>query len=105
MTKIDLTTPSQRELFGMDTVTVLTPSQQSKKGEKRSRWGREDARQMILRACSYRELTIREIAKELDRAKTPYLYALVYEMCNDGLLTARQDVTYNKLTVYKFIAR
>jgi len=104
MAKIELSSVEQRELFGLDAETVLIPSQQSKKQQKKPSWGRDEARTLILRACTYHELTIREIAKELDRAKSPHLRAMVYELCHDGLLVARKDITHNNLVVYKFIA-
>lgn len=101
---IDLTHPEQRELFGL-TESMSIGSQQTKKRQKQPYRGREETRTLILRACSSRELCLREIAKDLDRSKSPQLRDLVYELCQDGLLTARQDKTYNGLTVYKFIAR
>lgn len=101
--KIDLSSPEQRELFGL-TESLSIGSQRSKKRQEPSYRGREESRRLILHACHHREMTIREIAKELDRSKSPQLRVLVYELCQEQLLTARQDQTPNGLTVYKFIA-
>lgn len=60
---------------------------------------------MILKACAYRELTRRDIAKALDRAKTPHLIALIESMVTDGFLTCRSDTMPNGVIVYKYIAR
>jgi hypothetical protein len=101
---IQLTSPEQRELFGLDG-TVTERSQQLKKVQKQSRWGRRDAEQMILKACAYRELTRLEIAKALDRAKTPHLIALIESMVKEGYLSVRTDTMPNSVIVYKYIAR
>lgn len=105
MAQIDLRPTEVREAFGLSTETVLIPSQQTKKHQKQSRRGRDDARTLILHECAYRELTFREIAEKLERSKSPYLRNLIYEMCREGLLSAREDMTHNHLIVHKFIAR
>jgi len=100
---IKLTSPEQRELFGL-TESLSVGSQQTKKRQTNAYRGREETRQLILRACTYRELCLREIAKELTRSKSPQLRAMVYEMCHDGLLVGQKTTTHNGLVVYKFIA-
>ncbi len=101
---IQLTSPEQRELFGLDG-TVAERSQQLKKVQKQSRWGRQEAQDMIIRACSYRELTRREITKALDRSKCPWMIALIEGMVKDGFLTCRSDTMPNGVIVYKYISR
>lgn len=100
---IQLTSPEQRELFGLD-ATVTERSQQLKKVQKYSRRGSDEARTMILHACTYREMTRLDIAKALDRAKTPFLIALIESMVQDGLLRCRSDTMPNGVIVYKYIA-
>jgi len=99
---IKLTSPEQRELFGL-TESLPIGSQQTKTRQTASYRGREETRQLILRACTYRELCLREIAKELNRSKSPELRNMCYELCHDGLLVAKKDTTHNGLVGYKFI--
>lgn len=101
---IQLTQPEQRALFGLDD-TVTERSQQLKKDQKQSRWGRQDAKQRIAQACAYRELTRLDIAKTLDRTKSPYLIALIESMVKEGYLSCRTDTMPNGVIVYKYIAR
>lgn len=104
MTKIDLTTPEQRELFGLDDGTVSGRSQGVKKHHERLRWGRHDAKQRILQLCSYRELSRREIAKELGLTKSPHFRALIQEMVEEGLLFEETGIMPNGTIIYKYIA-
>lgn len=102
--KIDLTSPEQRELFGLD-ATVTKPSQQTRRSHDYSRRGGRDTMQIILQSCHHREMTRSGIAKALDRAKTPYLVAMIERMVDDGYLERREATWINGVTMYKYIAR
>lgn len=105
MTKIDLTTPEQRELFGLEDGTVSGRSQGVKTHQDRQRWGRDAAKQRIVQACSYRELSRLEIAKALGLTKSPHLRALIQEMVSDGMLIEETGVMPNGVIIYKYITR
>lgn len=101
---IVLTSPEQRELFGLDE-TVSGRSQEVRKHQERVRWGRQDAKQRIVQACSYRELSRLEIAKTLGLTKSPHFRTLIQEMVEERLLVEETGVMPNGVIIYKYIAR
>lgn len=101
---IQLTSPEQRELFGLNE-TVTEPSQRVKRHQGQSRRGGRDTMQIILQTCHLREATRSDIAKALDRAKTPHLIAIIERMVDDGYLERQEHSWVNGVTMYKYIAR
>lgn len=104
MAKIELSSTTQRELFGLSDETVTERSQQTKKRHTVSWRGSQETHQLILQKCTYQELTRLDIAKALDRAKTPHLIRTIEQMVIDGFLRRTDDVMPNGVVVYKYIA-
>lgn len=103
MTKIELYSTEQRKLLGFDDETVTQRSQQTKTRHKASWRGSQETQRIILQSCTYQELTRMDIAKALDRAKTPHLIKTIEQMVTDGFLRRTDDVMPNGVIVYKYI--
>lgn len=84
MPTLDLRAPSLRQQHGLMTVTVLEPFQRDDGGQQHR--GRADTEALILDALRHagRPLTRLDVARALNRAKTPHFIQILETLVAEG---------------------
>lgn len=102
MATIDLRTAEARREFGLFDDTVSGPSQPGKKGE--SHRGRAEALTLIVDVVKHARapMTRLQIARAIQRAKTPYLVGLITELVGTGDLSETARVRPNGAIEYLY---
>lgn len=103
--RIDQTTLSDLGLYTPTVDTVSKPSQRGRNIQGRRDVG--ETRQMIVQIvkASPKPMTRLEIARALERSKTPHLVALIVELADNGQIFEHVRTLQNKMLEYTYWGR
>ena len=103
--RIDQTTLSELGLYQKNDETVSKPYQRGRMAQGRREVG--ETRQMIVQIVksSPKPMTRLQIARALERSKTPHLVALIMELADDGHIVEHVRHRANGMLEYSYWGR